>query len=434
MADVQLEHGHFRVANRLAEAILAAGFSGQQLAILFALMRLTYGWRRRSVRLTVEELSRYAGAARGADAKRVGGTFRAALKGLIDNHVVRAPSEKNQGRHAVTLWIEKDFEQWGNYAIAEARLSSMWATRVTSNDDAISEAEHGPATGQVEASNMARPRAKLEGDMAQHRATTWPSTGPLHGPASGQVNPVSASDSIGCEAGKTVKDSERQKETATAAAAAVGTSNENPTNGASLERVYAIGLVTSANNAVTARWGEQPNPYFHGTAGPLAVDLIAMGVELPVAQLAIESVCRSKRGAKPGGIEYFRNAIVEAHQANEQRGIDAANRRPRQGSGSPVPTAAVLNPAPAAKLPSAKLEEAYDSARARAAAQWGSDPANKARYSAIVNRIVSDNPTWSPRTRSAAIVIECAAIAGFPSFGAWCTAQEPIALKPPGGS
>jgi len=46
MADPQIENGYTRLANELLEAIIAAPFSGQELRIVFAVARRTYGWNK----------------------------------------------------------------------------------------------------------------------------------------------------------------------------------------------------------------------------------------------------------------------------------------------------------------------------------------------------------------------------------------------------
>jgi phage replication O-like protein O len=112
MADVQLEHGHVRIANRLFEAILDADFTGAQSRILVALIRLTYGWRRRTVTLTVPELAAYCRM------QPVGG-FRRALRDLVGEGVV-IQLEHDRGRSATTYAIQKDFMAWGRYSVAEA--------------------------------------------------------------------------------------------------------------------------------------------------------------------------------------------------------------------------------------------------------------------------------------------------------------------------
>jgi phage replication O-like protein O len=57
VADVQLEHGHVRIANALEEAIIFAKFSATQMKIVRCVIRLTWGWRARTVRISYQDLA-----------------------------------------------------------------------------------------------------------------------------------------------------------------------------------------------------------------------------------------------------------------------------------------------------------------------------------------------------------------------------------------
>lgn len=125
MADVQTEHGFTKVANRLLEACLFAGFSGTQLKILVALVRMTYGWGRKAIAISAPELA----ARCGLSSK---GGFRRELRDLIAQGVVEV-RETGGGREPHTLAVQKDFERWGTFSVGERRLAAMWddlSTRV----------------------------------------------------------------------------------------------------------------------------------------------------------------------------------------------------------------------------------------------------------------------------------------------------------------
>jgi phage replication O-like protein O len=129
MADVQLEHGHVRIANRLAEAMLDAEFSGSQFKMLHGLIRLTYGWRRRTVTLSHAELAAYLHTT-------PSGTFRAALRELVTEGVV-LQLEQGVGHKKSTLAIQKDFTRWGKFSVAPERLERMFGGRPESADELI---------------------------------------------------------------------------------------------------------------------------------------------------------------------------------------------------------------------------------------------------------------------------------------------------------
>ena len=54
----QLEHGHTRIANELLEALVGHPFGGGELKVILAIIRLTYGWQRRSSPLKQTTLAR----------------------------------------------------------------------------------------------------------------------------------------------------------------------------------------------------------------------------------------------------------------------------------------------------------------------------------------------------------------------------------------
>jgi phage replication O-like protein O len=125
MADVQLEHGHVKVANRLYEAIVDANFTAAQLKIIVVTIRLTYGWNRKAVTISHTELAELC-------RMQPSGGFRAALKELVDEGVILA--EKGSGAHSSTFAIQKDFTQWGKFAVHPTRLAAVWdKRRPTSN-------------------------------------------------------------------------------------------------------------------------------------------------------------------------------------------------------------------------------------------------------------------------------------------------------------
>ena len=135
-----------------------------------------------------------------------------------------------------------------------------------------------------------------------------PHTGPAQATCSSEVV---ENQEVGTP-GKTLKDSERQTATAV-------TREDEP------EVNYALRLTQAVNAGISKRWGEQPNPLSYGRSTQLAADLAKAGVRLETATSAIAKLCAAKRGEKPGTVEYFRAAIFEAHQADEQRAFERAN-------------------------------------------------------------------------------------------------------------
>ena len=57
----QVEHGHTRLANELLEALIRYPFSGGELKVVLAVIRLTYGWRRTDRAIRQEDLAKTTG-------------------------------------------------------------------------------------------------------------------------------------------------------------------------------------------------------------------------------------------------------------------------------------------------------------------------------------------------------------------------------------
>ncbi len=57
----QLEHGHTRLANELLEALIRYPFSGGELKVVLAVIRLTYGWRRTERAIRQQDLATTTG-------------------------------------------------------------------------------------------------------------------------------------------------------------------------------------------------------------------------------------------------------------------------------------------------------------------------------------------------------------------------------------
>lgn len=57
----QLEHGHTRIANELLEALIRYPFSGGELKVVLAVIRLTYGWRRTERAIRQQDLATTTG-------------------------------------------------------------------------------------------------------------------------------------------------------------------------------------------------------------------------------------------------------------------------------------------------------------------------------------------------------------------------------------
>ena len=96
----QLEHGHTRIANSLLEALMRAPLGGGELRALLAVVRLTYGWRKKQAPITARQVARATGLSL-RHAKRT-------LGALIDAGILL---RERSGRRNV-LGLNKQFWQW----------------------------------------------------------------------------------------------------------------------------------------------------------------------------------------------------------------------------------------------------------------------------------------------------------------------------------
>ena len=61
MANPKLENGYTRIAHELLEQIVSADFSGAEFKILFAIVRQTYGYQKRSAPISMLQFSQMCG-------------------------------------------------------------------------------------------------------------------------------------------------------------------------------------------------------------------------------------------------------------------------------------------------------------------------------------------------------------------------------------
>lgn len=454
-ATIQMETGFVRLANRLLEAILMAPFSGPQLRIVLALFRLTYGWRRISVKLTVSELATFAGMPPGPDAERAGGAFRKDLRDLVRSGVVLAPDARS-GAKVITWAVQKDYAKWGRFSVAEGKLKATWDVAHRHDDSLIRDAKsdlpnENDADGKAEESDgnegdsdgndpartqassdedeKARLQASAVEDPAPHQASTRPDTGPAPGPISGQMNPATAIESNDLEARKDSKDS---KDITTTTTTVDDDSENGGSKAPSPESVYTLGITVAANRAIEAKWGEQIHPLYYGASSQLAADLMTDGVPLDVAQSSIlAQVKASKNPEPPSSINYFRRGILQAAKSDEQRALDRSDIPVAEGvsarGGMPTSIAYVVSQQ--SDRADYDMDRHYEAERDRAAKAWSDEPANAARFNAIVAKAQADNAIiagtkMGDRAIARDVMMACGIAAGFPAREVWKAARN----------
>jgi len=107
--------GSVWIFDTLLTAMLGADFSGTQLRILLALLRLTHGCKRSAARLSMTSLARCAGLPPGEDSHRASGYFRRAMRDLIDAGVV-LELEAGVGGRLSLFALETNPDRWRGFA------------------------------------------------------------------------------------------------------------------------------------------------------------------------------------------------------------------------------------------------------------------------------------------------------------------------------
>jgi len=116
----QKENGYTPIANEIVEAMMRVNFSPHEMRILLFLFRKTYGWKKKSDRLSLSQFARGTGI----DRRHV----HRAIKNLSAKKVITVT--RTGDRKALTYRFQKDYSLW--------KLSPVQMTEkqtVTSTDD-----------------------------------------------------------------------------------------------------------------------------------------------------------------------------------------------------------------------------------------------------------------------------------------------------------
>ena len=100
MANPQIENGFTRIANELLEALSRTRFAGQESRVLLHVIRMTYGYRKKSASIALNDVV----AATGMRKERC----CEALASLLEREVLKVEDEDGVRR----LSIQTDYEQW----------------------------------------------------------------------------------------------------------------------------------------------------------------------------------------------------------------------------------------------------------------------------------------------------------------------------------
>lgn len=103
LANVQVEKGYTKIANRLYDEILKTSLTGSQIKVVFAIIRYTYGFNKKSGDISYSFIAK----ATNISQRQVADT----LKSLKDMNIVFV-TDNGKGK-TNTLSINKNFDSWG---------------------------------------------------------------------------------------------------------------------------------------------------------------------------------------------------------------------------------------------------------------------------------------------------------------------------------
>lgn len=364
MADVQLEHGFTRTANRLDEAITYADFTGTQHDIVRCIIRQTYGWGCLTVRISHSRIADLCHLA-------FTGGFRRALEELVSEGVV-IEVESSSGRTPGAYMLNKDFENWGRFSVPEKALERLSGERPPNADDRLSpyiQPPQGPSTSI---------------DSAPLQGHAPPGGIVATAPPPGEPPQGGVLHTIG----------ERQVVTATTAGA-----RENG-------KVDGLKLVMAANTGL-AEHPTKPQRIprilpFQGATVEAVEQLETAGVTTEFAESAIfESARKHRSDTEIRSLLYFVPGTIRRWQEAQQAAAMAAAPRPAS-----LPTNEAKRPTPAQRQATveqerhretrrAALDREYTTARRAAVDEWAKR--NPDQYQAIRTQAREEIESFSPK-------------------------------------
>ena len=129
MANPQKENGSTDIANELLEVIYSSNFNAPQLDIIYCLIRYTYGFHRKSHKLSINFISRAT--------KRHKITISKELAKLIDKNVINVEQKSTYSTSRI-LSLNKNYSTWGvsqNETVSQSEtVSQNGASTVSQNE------------------------------------------------------------------------------------------------------------------------------------------------------------------------------------------------------------------------------------------------------------------------------------------------------------
>jgi len=104
MASPQCENGYTKIANELMEALIRTRIPGEQMKVVFYIIRYSYGWDKKTCTATHSEISKKTDMHRAAVQRAVQNLY---MKRIIDVcHKAQGPKQKSEYK------LNKNYEEW----------------------------------------------------------------------------------------------------------------------------------------------------------------------------------------------------------------------------------------------------------------------------------------------------------------------------------
>ncbi len=126
MASPQLENGYLRIANELAEAFARVNLSAYEWRALWVVIRKTYGWRKKTDRISYRQFAKCADI----DLRNA---FRA-VQSLVGRNILTQQKDSNTFEYG----LQKDYSQWEESATSPEKKSASLPENVVSPDNVVS--------------------------------------------------------------------------------------------------------------------------------------------------------------------------------------------------------------------------------------------------------------------------------------------------------
>lgn len=170
MSTPQLEDGFTRIANELLEAILGFGFSHREQSVVFAIIRKTYGYGRKTDDMSASQIGAMCGVAR----QHVTTT----LNTLASRNVIT----KRLGEYGMIVGIQKDHRKWvsaeqlkqAGSALHLAQIDSPESGLVPNQDMSRIGSGGSPELGQVDSPESGHTKETLPKENHQKKTSCAP--------------------------------------------------------------------------------------------------------------------------------------------------------------------------------------------------------------------------------------------------------------------